>query len=137
MQQMLNMSHLIFGNAQELRALCEAKGLPCGDVREGAVAVASLLPAPACGESMVVVTDGSSPTVAATRNGAAEFPVPAVPAEAVCDTTGCGDAFAGGFLAAAVADRSVEACVRAGHWAAGEVLRQKGCTLPAGAEPPM
>ena len=43
------------------------------------------------------------------------FPVIALTAEKIVDTNGAGDAFAGGFMGAYVAGKSVEESVEVGH----------------------
>ena len=48
------------------------------------------------GPSVVLVTDGPRPVLIVTTAGVVQVPVPAV---AVVDTVGAGDAFGGGFLA--------------------------------------
>ena len=52
--------------------------------------------------------------------------VPATPVDAVRDTTGAGDAFAGGFLTAFVAGADPVGACRAGHTAAAAVLTVAG-----------
>lgn len=92
------------------------------------------------GVAQVVVTRGRAPTLALGRRGVvAEVPVPAEPS--VLDTTGAGDAFAGGFLAAVLcsaptpdparlAAAELVAAVEAGHLAARPVVAQAGAFTP-------
>jgi len=47
------------------------------------------------------------------------------------DSNGAGDSFVGGFLAGVVRGVPLEACVTAGHYAAGVILRVSGCA-PSG-----
>jgi hypothetical protein len=61
---------------------------------------------------------------------AARAPV-AVAAAEIGDTTGCGDAFVGGFLAALAHGAPIAVCVDAGHSCAEVVLRARGCALPS------
>lgn len=60
--------------------------------------------------------------------GAETVEVPAAPAHVV-DTTGAGDAYAAGFLAALTAGRSLAACGRLGSLAAAEVISHYGARL--------
>jgi adenosine kinase len=57
-----------------------------------------------------------------------------VPNEHIVDTNGAGDAFAGGFLSKFVKSKSLEECVRAGHWAAAMIIQKRGCHLPVKCE---
>jgi sugar/nucleoside kinase (ribokinase family) len=72
-----------------------------------------------------VVTAGSG--VAAWSNGEAIAAMAAEPLEGPeLDTTGAGDAFAAGFLAARARDASPEVCLRDGHALAGAACRTTG-----------
>lgn len=52
------------------------------------------------------------------------FPVTALKDEEIVDTNGAGDAFAGGFLGAYVAGKSLEECVLVGHKLGGMCVGQ-------------
>jgi sugar/nucleoside kinase (ribokinase family) len=52
--------------------------------------------------------------------------IPAAPVEKVVDTTGAGDLFAAGFLAARCRARPLERCLEAGAQAAAEVISHFG-----------
>ena len=83
---------------------------------------------------VVVITNGADPTLVATQEGIQEFKAIPIPPEEIVDTNGAGDAFVGGFLSQLVQHRPLDRCVRAGHLAAGEVIRNSGCTF--GETPP-
>lgn len=129
----------LFGNETEARAFAESEGWATADVAEIARKAAAAPRADGVEQPRVVVfTQGADATVVATQKlGAGEegvtvetFDVPAVPKAEIVDTNGAGDAFVGGFLAQLAKGLPVAECVRAGHYAAGVVIRRSGCTLP-------
>ncbi len=92
---------ILFANAIEAAWL--------GDAVAGAATVAT------------VVKQGPGPAVILRPDGA-RSEVPALPVESVADTTGAGDAFAGGYLAALVGGASPDRAADAGHRAAATLL---------------
>lgn len=66
---------------------------------------------------------GTKSTVLIHGSTKSEFPVQAIDS---VDTTGAGDAFAGGFLAAYVQGKRIETCVGAAHRAGGQVVTSIG-----------
>jgi sugar/nucleoside kinase (ribokinase family) len=52
--------------------------------------------------------------------------VPAAPVDRIVDTTGAGDLFAAGFLAARCRERPLKACLETGSIAAAEVISHFG-----------
>lgn len=131
--ELLPLTEFLFGNENEARAFAESEGWATTDVAEIAAKAAALPREAGARPRVVVFTQGADPTVVATAGGGAAqtFPVERVPAERLVDTNGAGDAFVGGFLAQLVKGRPVGACVRAGHYAASEIVQRSGCTLPA------
>ena len=85
-----------------------------------------------CGgkERLVVVTKGPSPLLYSLGGVVRQRPVPPISPEDIVDTTGAGDSFVGGFLAALSLGRPLDQCLDCGVWTAQQLLRQKGCTLP-------
>jgi len=73
----------------------------------------------------LVIKDGAGPAVVVATDGARVL-VPPGPVEAVRDTTGAGDAFAGAFLAAWVAGAAPGEAAAAGHALAAAVLGVAG-----------
>ena len=74
--------------------------------------------------STLIVTRGPAGALAIEKGRRAE--IPAAPVERVIDTTGAGDLFAAGFLAARCRARPLERCLEAGALAAAEVISHFG-----------
>jgi fructokinase len=102
---------ILFANEAELCSLYEANDL------------ADALDAVAGEVHLAAITRSELGSV--VLRGAERVAVPAVPADLV-DSTGAGDAYAAGFLAAYTAGRGLEACARLGSMAAAEVISHYG-----------
>jgi len=76
----------------------------------------------------VIVTQGTDPTVIAIQgeDDVKSFPVHTLEKEKICDTTGAGDAFAGGFLAGLVEGKDLTTCVDMGSWLARLSIMELG-----------
>ena len=74
--------------------------------------------------STLIVTRG--PAGALAVEGGSRVQISAAPVEKVVDTTGAGDLFAAGFLAARCRARPLERCLQAGAQAAAEVISHFG-----------
>jgi sugar/nucleoside kinase (ribokinase family) len=103
---------ILFGNEHEVRDLtgCGAIG-DCIEALAGKVAT-------------LVVTRGASGAIGVA--GGSQVEIPAVPVENIVDTTGAGDMFAAGFLAAHCRGHSLLRCLDAGASAAAEVITHYG-----------
>ena len=77
---------------------------------------------------LLVVKDGAGPIMLHGADGHVET-VAVTPVERVVDSTGAGDAFAGGFLAATLAGDSPRDAARAGAALAARTLRVAGAAL--------
>lgn len=77
-----------------------------------------------CGVDEVVVKDGPGPLILSLGTEVTAYPTP--PVSRIVDTTGAGDAFNAGYLAARVVGRDVAFCVAAGQRMAAAVLRRHG-----------
>lgn len=118
----------VFGNENEAAAYAKKNGLPEDDIHAIALAIASLEskgPKP----RTCIITQGSDSTVVACDGKVTEYAVEKLAKEDLVDTNGAGDAFVGGFLAQLVLGESVEAAVKAGHWAARYMIQTSGTTL--------
>ena len=76
------------------------------------------------GVGEVVVKDGAGPVTVFDGGVVAVFPTP--PVAGIVDTTGAGDGFNAGYLAARVAGRDAAGCVATGQRMAAAVLAQHG-----------
>ncbi|KAL4942646.1 hypothetical protein BDV06DRAFT_158924 [Aspergillus oleicola] len=84
---------------------------------------------------VAVVTQGTLPTVTATvgTNGEVEvkqFPVREISKDAINDTNGAGDAFAGGFAAGVVQGKTLEESIDLGQWLAKLSIQELGPSFP-------
>ena len=102
---------LVFGNEHEVRALYQTD-LATAMTELARHACTTVITRSAAGA--VVIAGGETHVVAAE------------PATRVLDTTGAGDLFAGGFMAALVEGRSLPDCARVGCIAAAEIISHYG-----------
>jgi sugar/nucleoside kinase (ribokinase family) len=103
---------ILFGNEDEVRHLTG-----CGDFVQCVEALSRHV-------ATLVITRGAHGAVAVERDYAVE--VPAAPVDRIVDTTGAGDLFAAGFLAARCRGRQLKACLETGAIAAAEVISHFG-----------
>ena len=103
---------LLFGNEDESRHLTG-----CGALAE---CIAALAP----NVRTLVITRGADGALAA--EGGATVEIPAAPATRVVDTTGAGDLFAAGFIAARCRGRDLKGSLEAGSLCAAEVISHFG-----------
>lgn len=129
MKQVLPYVDIIFSNDDEAKEFAKMNGWETTDVKEIAK-LACALPKESSRPRVVIFTCGSEPTILAEGDKVTEVPVPAVPKEKIVDTNGAGDAFVGGFLAAAAKGASYVEAIKAGNYAAGVVIQHDGCAYP-------
>jgi sugar/nucleoside kinase (ribokinase family) len=103
---------VLFGNENEMRHLTG-----CEDLADCLEALARKV-------GTLVVTRGADGAVAAANGSRVE--VAAAPVDKVVDTTGAGDLFAAGFLAARCRGRDLKACLETGTIAAAEIISHFG-----------
>lgn len=103
---------ILFGNEEEVRHLTGCGSLDdCIDSLSGKV-------------KTLIVTRGPDGAIAV--EGGNRIEAPAAPVGTIIDTTGAGDLFAAGFLAARCRSRDLRACLEAGAIAAAEVISHFG-----------
>ena len=120
---------VIFGNETEAGSYAESHELPSKEPKDVALYLSSL-PTTKSRKRMAVITQGTQPTLVAFDGKVTEYAIIPVKPENVVDTTGAGDAFVGGFLAQYVQGKSVEVCVKAGHYCASVCVQRPGPTFP-------
>jgi sugar/nucleoside kinase (ribokinase family) len=103
---------MLFGNEHEMRHLTGCRTLD--------ECIAALSPK----VSTLVITRGADGAIGIEDGNRAE--VSAAPVASVVDTTGAGDQFAAGFLAARLRSRTLKICLVAGAIAAAEVISHFG-----------
>lgn len=110
---------IIIGNETEAEAYAAANGLP--DTKDLAAIAKAVATSPKSNTSrprVVVFTHGAESTIlvsSAEPDSPKVFKVSAIDDKLIVDTNGAGDAFAGGFLGAYVAGKSLDECVEVGH----------------------
>ena len=103
---------LLFGNEDEVRQLTD-----CSDLSDCIAALSGNV-------GTLVITRGANGAVAVQNGEQAE--IEAAPVSRILDTTGAGDLFAAGFLAARCRGRSLKECLKTGAIAAAEVISHFG-----------
>ena len=126
----------LFGNDSEAIAL--AKALGWSDAVDSIPAIAQRIAnlekkgLSTDRKRVVIITRGAENTVVATQgeDRVQEYPIITIPESEIVDSNGCGDAYAGAFVAGLLLNKPVSECCRAGAYAAYEIIRRSGCTLP-------
>uniref|UniRef100_A0A0B6ZW30 Adenosine kinase n=1 Tax=Arion vulgaris TaxID=1028688 RepID=A0A0B6ZW30_9EUPU len=130
MLQMLPYVDYWFGNESETAEFAKANELGTTDVKEIAVKIANWNKINKLRPRIVVITQGSEPSVVVEGGKIKEYPVIPISEADIVDTNGAGDAFVGGFLAQLVQNRSLDECMHCGNYVANVVLHRTGCTVP-------
>ncbi|EPE34089.1 Ribokinase-like protein [Glarea lozoyensis ATCC 20868] len=116
----------VIGNETEALSYAESHGLGTKDIKEIAKALAALPKANGKRDRVAIITQGTEPTIVATKGEISEYKVHAIDASQINDTTGAGDAFAAGFTAGLVAGKSLAQCVDQGQWLAKLSIQELG-----------
>ncbi len=103
---------ILFGNEHEIMHLTR-----CGDLGDALAALEGKV-------ATLVATRGAAGALA--LDGGERTEIAAAPVDQIVDTTGAGDLFAAGFLAARCRGRETKACLQAGSIAAAEVISHFG-----------
>merc|ERR1711972_1252630 len=113
----------------EAQTWAETEGWETTDVAFIATRL-SLIPSAKSRKRTVVITQGADPTIVAINGHVTAHPILALAKEKLIDTNGAGDAYVGGFLAGLSKGLSMDACCKAGAYAASVIVQHSGCTYP-------
>lgn len=121
---------LLFGNETESEAFAQAQGWETKDMKEIGKLMVQLPKENVQRPRIVIITQGSSPVLLfKDEETIEEFPVEFLPREEIVDTNGAGDAFVGGFLSQYIQKKPFETCIKAGIFAARNIIKRSGCTF--------
>jgi len=125
----------VIGNETEAEAWAESQGLADKSITAIAKALASGPKINKKRQRVAIITQGTDPTVVATAKEGGdveikEYPVHKIDPKEIDDTTGAGDAFAGGLVAAIVQGKSLDTAIDMGQWLAKLSLTQSGPSFP-------
>merc|ERR1712183_899470 len=120
----------LFCNETEAQIWAEVEGWETTDIPFIATRL-SLIPSAKNRKRTVVITQGADPTIIAINGHVKQYPILALPKEKLVDTNGAGDTYVGGFLAALSKGLDMQACAKAGAYAASVIVQHSGCTYPA------
>ncbi|CAG8437426.1 1712_t:CDS:2 [Scutellospora calospora] len=123
---------IIFGNDSEAEAFAASKNWETKNIKEIALKMANLPKINTSRHRIVIITQGSEPTIVAKQEDGSikEFSIIPINAEEIVDTNGAGDSFVGGFLSQYIQGKTIEESVNAGHWLANINLKFVGPTFP-------
>jgi adenosine kinase len=124
----LEYADFLFCNESEAAAYATKHGLG-EDLSKVALAIAAGAKKNEQKPRTVIFTQGDKSTLVACNGVVTEYAVEALAADKLVDTNGAGDAFVGGFLSELMKEKDMEACVKAGHWAARYIIQTSGTTL--------
>ncbi|EME47096.1 hypothetical protein DOTSEDRAFT_69160 [Dothistroma septosporum NZE10] len=122
----------VVGNETEAQAYADSHDLNTHDIPTIAKHLANLPKENKQRKRVAIITQGTDPTVVAVQGEGdpRSFPVHQINKSEIVDTTGAGDAFAGGFFAGVVNGDSIDTCVDKGQWLAALSLRELGPSYP-------
>ncbi|KAK4542664.1 hypothetical protein LTR36_006236 [Oleoguttula mirabilis] len=122
----------VIGNETEATSYADSHDLNTHDIPTIAKHLANLPKENSKRKRTAIITQGTDPTVIAVQgeDDVRSFPVHPIGKSEIVDTTGAGDAFAGGFFAGVAKGEKLETCVDMGSWLAALSLRELGPSYP-------
>ncbi|XP_076255794.1 adenosine kinase-like isoform X2 [Rhynchophorus ferrugineus] len=124
---LLKISDVVIGNEEEYRTVANIFDTPQAAENDIESLLKDILPSIDGGGKILIVTNGSEQIVSYYHSKFKYYPVPYV--ENVIDTTGAGDAFAGGFLAEFVKGSELDVCIQLGIKCASDIVQVYGCDI--------
>jgi len=124
----LEYADYLFCNESEAETYAKKHGLG-DDLKEVALKIAASPKKNDKRPRTVIFTQGSQSTIVACNGVVTEYAVDPLDSSLLVDTNGPGDAFVGGFLSLLTQGKSMEECVKAGHWSARYIIQQPGTTI--------
>jgi len=121
---------VLFGNETEAATFAKEQNFGTEDIKEIALKIAALPKENSKRSRVVVITQGSDPTIVASEGKVTEYPVLKIDPSLIVDTNGAGDAFVGGFLSQIVQGKTIEESIKGGQFTARVVIQHPGCTFP-------
>jgi adenosine kinase len=119
---------IVIGNEAEAEAWANANGLAEPKNLPAVAEAIALLPKTNPSRPRIVIfTQGAKSTVLVASDNTKEpkiFDVKPLSDDQIVDTNGAGDAFAGGFIGALVAGKSLDDCIEIGHTLGGMCVQQ-------------
>jgi adenosine kinase len=136
-KQLLENADIIFSNAAEAAFFAQLMGLETDNFGLICEFIAKYPKKNPSKRRTVVITCGPDPAyvcefdhVTHEISFSGTFKPEYVNEDDIVDTNGAGDAFAGGFLSKYMPGRSLDECMKAGHYAAAIVIQKRGCQYP-------
>jgi adenosine kinase len=130
MHKVLPYVDIVFGNESEALEFAKNNDIDTTDVKEIAVKIASFPGKVNEKRTRVcIITQGADPTIVAKDGEVTEHAIIPMKREDIKDSNGAGDAFVGGFLSQFLNDKSIEDSIKAGNFAASDILKHSGCTF--------
>lgn len=134
LEKVIKYVDILFGNDDEALAFSELMKWDTTNVEEIATKLTEFEKTRKEVGRIVVITQGERPIIVAEHvNNKVEikkFPCKPIPDSEMVDTNGAGDSFAGGFLSQFMQGATLEVCVEIGSYAAREIIKMSGITLP-------
>jgi len=128
LEQVLRYTDIVIGNESEAQEYAKAiLKSDTTDIAQIAKGIAAY-PKDNARQRVVIITQGPESTILVDKANpeGKVYPVTPIASELIVDTNGAGDAFAGGFLGAYVAGKTLGECVEVGHKLGAMCVKQIG-----------